>query len=102
MVFILMATTFPRISEWLMNQQSTVGPTFYNAWLPPADLELFLLMGIDPLVAWRKTSPRMFKRSFFAPTAAALVMAILHLTLSKALRYPAFVTPNRIYEELMG
>src|SRR6185436_13409864 len=32
MVFILVATTFPRISEWLLSQQ-TVGPTFYNAWL---------------------------------------------------------------------
>jgi cytochrome c-type biogenesis protein CcmF len=35
-VFIVVATTFPRISEWLLDQQSTVGPTFYNAWLPPA------------------------------------------------------------------
>ena len=67
MVFILVATTFPRISEWLMNQQSTVGPTFYNAWLPPAGLFLFALMGMGPLLAWRKTSPQMFKRGFVVP-----------------------------------
>jgi cytochrome c-type biogenesis protein CcmF len=102
MVFILVATTFPRISEWLMNQQSTVGPTFYNAWLPPAGLGLFFLMGVGPLVAWRKTSPALFKRSFFAPVAAALVMAILHVLVGKSFRFPPFVTPDRIYEGFVG
>ena len=102
MVFILVATTFPRISEWLMNQQSTVGPTFYNAWLPPAGLVLFALMGIGPLLAWRKTSPQMFKRSFFAPVAAGLSIVILHLVFGKSLRFPAFVTPDRIYEGFVG
>jgi cytochrome c-type biogenesis protein CcmF len=102
MVFILVATTFPRISEWLLKQESTVGPTFYNAWLPPGGLILFALMGIGPLLAWRKTSPKMFKRSFFAPTAAALVMAILHVALGKAIHFPPFVTPDRIYEGVTG
>jgi cytochrome c-type biogenesis protein CcmF len=102
MVFILVATTFPRISEWLMNQQSTVGPTFYNAWLPPAGLFLFALMGMGPLLAWRKTSPQMFKRGFVAPIAAGVVMAILHLAVGKAMRFPAFVTPDRIYEGAVG
>jgi cytochrome c-type biogenesis protein CcmF len=59
-------------------------------------------MGVGPLVAWRKTSTRMFKRSFFAPTAAALVMAILHVTLGRTIRFPAFVTPDRIYEGFVG
>jgi cytochrome c-type biogenesis protein CcmF len=102
MVFILVATTFPRISEWLMQQESTVGPTFYNAWLPPAGLFLFALMGIGPLLAWRKTSQRMFKRSFIAPIGAGLVVAILHVAVGSALRFPAFVTPDRIYEGFVG
>lgn len=102
MVFILVATTFPRISEWLMNQQSTVGPTFYNAWLPPAGLFLFALMGMGPLLAWRKTSPQMFKRGFFAPVAAGLVVALAHVLIGRSLRFPAFVTPDRIYEGFVG
>jgi cytochrome c-type biogenesis protein CcmF len=101
-VFIAVATTFPRISEWLLNQQSTVGPTFYNAWLPPAGLFLFALMGIGPLLAWRKTSPAMFRRGFFAPVAAAVVVGILHLSVGKSLRFPPFVTPERIYEGPVG
>src|SRR3954471_21744130 len=102
MVFILVATTFPRISEWLMDQQSTVGPTFYNAWLPPAGLFLFALMGMGPLLAWRKTSPQMFKRGFVVPIAAGLVVAILHVLVGPSMRFPAFVTPDRIYEGFVG
>jgi cytochrome c-type biogenesis protein CcmF len=102
MVFILVATTFPRISEWLMNQESTVGPTFYNAWLPPAGLFLFALMGIGPLLAWRKTSSKMFRRSFIVPIGAGVLVAVLHLALGSALRFPAFVTPDRIYEGFVG
>jgi cytochrome c-type biogenesis protein CcmF len=102
MVFILVATTFPRISEWLLDQKSTVGPTFYNAWLPPAGLFLFALMGMGPLLAWRKTSPQMFKRGFVAPVAAGAAFALLHVAFGKALRFPAFVTPDRIYEGFVG
>jgi cytochrome c-type biogenesis protein CcmF len=102
MVFILVATTFPRISEWLMDQQSTVGPTFYNAWLPPGGLFLFLLMGMGPLLAWRKTSPAMFRRGFIIPIAAGLAVGILHLALGRSLRFPAFITPDRIYEGFVG
>src|SRR5882757_6430155 len=102
MVFILVATTFPRISEWLMDQQSTVGPTFYNAWLPPAGLGLFALMGMGPLLAWRKTSSQMFKRSFLIPVTAGVTIAILHIVFGKALRFPAFVSPDRIYEGAVG
>ncbi|HKQ70668.1 MAG TPA: cytochrome c-type biogenesis CcmF C-terminal domain-containing protein [Polyangiaceae bacterium] len=102
MVFILVATTFPRISEWLMNQQSSVGPTFYNAWLPPLGLFLFALMGMGPLLGWRKTSPQMFKRGFFIPVGFGIAIAILHVLVGKALRFPPFVTPDRIYEGVVG
>jgi cytochrome c-type biogenesis protein CcmF len=101
-VFIAVATTFPRISEWLLNQESTVGPTFYNAWLPPAGLFLFALMGMGPLLAWRKTSPAMLKRGFIAPIAAGVVVSVLHLAFGHSLRFDPFVTPDRIYEGAVG
>jgi cytochrome c-type biogenesis protein CcmF len=101
-VFIAVATTFPRISEWLLKQESTVGPTFYNAWLPPAGLFLFALMGMGPLLAWRKTSPAMFKRSFFAPVTAGVVVGVLHIVFGSSLRFAPFVTPDRIYDGAVG
>ena len=101
-VFVLVATMFPRLSEWLLSQPSTVGPAFYNAWLPPAGLALFALMGIGTLLAWRKTSPGMLRRAFIAPVAAALAAGLLHLALGERLRLPPFVTPDRIYDGLTG
>ncbi|MET0591172.1 MAG: cytochrome c-type biogenesis CcmF C-terminal domain-containing protein, partial [Polyangiaceae bacterium] len=101
-VFIAVATTFPRISEWLLKQESTVGPTFYNAWLPPLGLFLFALMGVGPLLAWRKTSPAMLKRGFIAPIGAGVVVGILHLAVGHSLRFDPFVTPDRIYEGVVG
>src|SRR5262249_24092372 len=50
----------------------------------------------------RKTSPQMFKRGFLAPIAAGTVSALLHLAFGKALRFPAFVRPDRIYEGFVG
>jgi cytochrome c-type biogenesis protein CcmF len=102
MVFILVATTFPRISEWLMQQQSTVGPTFYNAWLPPAGLVLFALMGMGPLLGWRKTSPEMFRRGFTWPLVTGAAFAAVHLALGPSMRFPGLVTPDRIYEGFTG
>jgi cytochrome c-type biogenesis protein CcmF len=59
-------------------------------------------MGIGPLLAWRKTSPAMAKRAFFAPLTAGLAMGILHLVFGRSLRFPPFVTPDRIYEGFVG
>ena len=86
----------PQQAQQWAAYKSTLGPTFYNAWLPMPGLLLFLLMGMGPLLAWRKTSPQMFKRGFFAPIAAALVVGILHVALGKSFRFPALVTPERI------
>src|SRR4051812_16051345 len=67
MVFIAVATTWPRISEWLLDQKSTLGPTFYNMWIPPIAIAVIGLMGVAPLLGWRKTSPELFKKSFIFP-----------------------------------
>jgi cytochrome c-type biogenesis protein CcmF len=101
-VFIAVATVWPRISEWLLNQKSTLGPTFYNAWLPPVALMVFALMGVAPLLGWRKTSPELFAKSFRWPVAAMLLAAILHLSLGRRLGFPAFYDADAIYPDLLG
>jgi cytochrome c-type biogenesis protein CcmF len=67
--FILVATTFPLISEGLTGEKVTVGPPFYKAWVQPLGLMLLLLMGVGTLFGWKKTSPEALRRSFYAPTA---------------------------------
>ncbi|QQR90496.1 MAG: cytochrome c biogenesis protein CcsA [Myxococcales bacterium] len=58
--FILVATLFPRISEWLRNEVVTVGPSYFNKWIVPLGLILLLLMGIGPLLAWRRATKKKF------------------------------------------
>ena len=102
MVFITIATIWPRISEWLLDQKSTLGPTFYNAWIPPVALIVFLAMGVAPLLGWRKTSPELFRRSFRWPILTIVVVGVAHLVLGRRLGYPAFVTVDPIYAGALG
>ncbi len=95
--FIAIATTWPRISEWLLDQKSTLGPTFYNTWIPPIALVVFALMGAAPLLGWRKTSPALFKKSFIWPIAAMVVTGVVHVAIGHRLGFPAFVTGESIY-----
>ena len=101
-VFIATATVWPRISEVLLHQESALGPTFYNAWIPPVALCVFALMGIAPLLGWRKTSPELFKKSFIFPVAVMVAMMGLHLVFGKMVRFPPFVHIDAIYESSVG
>jgi cytochrome c-type biogenesis protein CcmF len=91
MVFILVATMFPKISEWLWDEKVTIGPTFFNRWMAPIGLLIFLLMGLAPLFGWRKTSGVSLKRAFSAPLVALVAAAALHFLFGKQLGFPALV-----------
>ncbi len=101
-VFIAMATTWPRISEAVLKQESTLGPTFYNTWIPPIALTVFFAMGAAPLLGWRKTSPELFLKSFRWPVAALITVGTLHLLVGKKFGYPAFYDAAPIYEGTLG
>lgn len=102
MVFIAAATVWPRISEWILDQKSALGPTFYNTWVPPIALTVFLLMGVAPLLGWRKTSPELFRKSFRWPVLATVLVAGAHLAFGRRLGFPAFVQVDPIYEGSLG
>jgi cytochrome c-type biogenesis protein CcmF len=102
MVFIAIATVWPRISEAFLDQKSTLGPTFYNMWIPPVALAVFALMGIAPLLGWRKTSPELFKKSFRWPVVALVLASVVHIAFGKSWGVPAFITVEPIYPGAMG
>src|SRR5207253_1752576 len=54
---------------------------YYNFFLHSFGLPLLLLMGIGPLVAWRRASLRALGRTFLWPLSAALVAGIVLLAL---------------------
>src|SRR6266852_6072936 len=70
---ILWGVVYPILSEVVTGQASTVSKPYYNFFLHAFGLPLLLLMGIGPLVAWRRASLRALGRTFLWPLSAALV-----------------------------
>ncbi len=101
MLFIALATMWPTISEHLLQAKATVGPTFYNAFVPPIALVLIFLMGTAPLLGWRKTTERLFYQSFTFPVAASLVAGAIHLAIGKKIGFPAFVQAEAVQQTLL-
>ena len=54
-----------------------VGPSFYNQINVPLGIALLFLMGICPLIAWRKASVSHLKRNFTMPLAAAIAAMVI-------------------------
>lgn len=102
MVFVAGATLFPKLSEWLYRETITVGPPFFNRWAAPIGLMLLLLMGLAPLLGWRKTSARSMRKAFVFPLLVMLVVAISHIALGKRFGMPAFVSHDALADGLMG
>lgn len=102
MLFIGVATMWPYLSAKLLGKQSTLGPAFYNAWVPILALVVFAMMGVAPLLGWRKTSSELFRKSFRWPVVVTLVVAVLHLGFGRRLGFPAFVRADPIYPGALG
>jgi cytochrome c-type biogenesis protein CcmF len=88
---ILWGVVYPILSEAVRGEQLTVGPPYYNFFLKAFGLPLLLLMGIGPLVAWRRASLRSLGRSFAWPAAVALATGILLLPLGAGESIPGLV-----------
>jgi cytochrome c-type biogenesis protein CcmF len=102
MLFVLVATTFPMISEALWNEKVTVGPPYYNAWVQPIGLTIFLLMGTGTLFGWKKTSDDALKRVFRFPVAVLVGFTLLQVVFGKALGFPPVVWAEPVYSGVMG
>src|SRR5207244_6888623 len=62
-------------------EAATVSKPYYNVCLHSFGVPLLLLMGIGPLVAWRRASLRALGRTFLWPLSAALTAGIVLLAL---------------------
>jgi cytochrome c-type biogenesis protein CcmF len=79
--FVLFATMFPTLSEAVTGERLTVGPPFFNLWLPPIGLVLLFLTGVGPLLAWRKSTLGNIRDSFLWPVVAGLTVAAAYFSL---------------------
>jgi cytochrome c-type biogenesis protein CcmF len=88
---VLWGVVYPILSEAVTGEERVVGPPYYNFFLRAFGLPLLLLMGIGPLLAWRRASVKGLRRSFFWPTAAALATGAVLLGLGAGSSIPGLI-----------
>jgi cytochrome c-type biogenesis protein CcmF len=74
---IFLGTIFPLLSEAVAGVQVSVGGPYFNSVTAPLFLTLVFLMGVGPIIAWRRASWDNLKRNFLWPSAAALIVALV-------------------------
>jgi len=86
----------------------SVGAPFFNKVNVPLAYALLLLMGVGPLIAWRRASLDNLKRNFTYPLAAAGTAAVLSLPWTRnpyallSFAICAFVTGTILFEFYKG
>lgn len=78
---VFFGTVYPLISEWVRDVKVTVGPPFYNQITTPIFLILIALMGICPLIGWRRASRENLIRNFLYPVSIAAVGGVIMFAL---------------------
>ena len=72
---VFFGTVFPLLSEAVRGVKVSVGAPFFNQVNVPLFLSLVFLMGVGPLIAWRRASLDNLKRNFLWPVALGIVAA---------------------------
>jgi cytochrome c-type biogenesis protein CcmF len=70
---VLWGVVYPILSEAVRGLPVTVGPPYYDFFALAFGLPLVLLMGIGPLVAWRRASLGALGAALLSPAVVALV-----------------------------
>src|SRR6267143_5305841 len=72
---VFFGTVFPLLSEAVRGVKVSVGMPFFNQVNVPLFLSLVFLMGVGPLIAWRRASLENLRRNFLWPVALGIVAA---------------------------
>ncbi|MCS6802067.1 MAG: heme lyase CcmF/NrfE family subunit [Chloroflexota bacterium] len=78
---IFWGTVYPLVSEATRGLKVTVGAPYYDEVVGPILLAVFLLMGIGPLIAWRRATVANLIRNFRWPVLGGLLTFGLCLAL---------------------
>jgi cytochrome c-type biogenesis protein CcmF len=73
---VLWGTVFPLVSQAVTGHKIMVDSPFYNAVNLPLAICILLLMGIGPLVAWRKSAVHSVLSSILYPLLAATILGL--------------------------
>ena len=72
---VFFGTVFPLLSEAMRGVKVSVGAPFFNQVNVPLFLSLIFLMGVGPLIAWRRASVENLKRNFLGPVLVGVAAA---------------------------
>jgi cytochrome c-type biogenesis protein CcmF len=89
---ILWGVVYPLVSEALRGESVVLGRSYYDFFLRAFGLPLLLLMGIGPLVAWRRASARTLVTTFRWPLAIAVAAGSALIALGAGSSIPGLVT----------
>ena len=107
---ILWGVLYPILSDAVRGETRSVSKPYYDFFLHTFGLPLLLLMGIGPLVAWRKASLRSLGKTFAVPFGVAVVTGVVLLVLGFGSSWPgllaytfcAFVAASIVLEFVRG
>jgi cytochrome c-type biogenesis protein CcmF len=74
---ILWGVMYPVLTQAVRGETRSVSKPYYDFFLHSFGLPLLLLMGIGPLVAWRRASLRALGKTFLIPLAVAVAVGIV-------------------------
>ncbi len=74
---VLWGTVFPMISEAVRGVKITVGPPFFNKIMVPIGIVLLFLIGVGPLIAWRRASLQNLRKNFQIPVILMLAAGLI-------------------------
>jgi cytochrome c-type biogenesis protein CcmF len=73
---ILVGTIYPLFVEALTNQQVTVGGPYFDETVTPIFLLLLFLVGVGPLLPWRRASGEQIRRRATGPAVVGAITVI--------------------------
>src|SRR5688500_7104209 len=88
---ILWGVAYPILHEAVTGETRIVGRGYYDFFVRAFGLPLLLLMGIGPLVAWRRASLRSLGLTFAWPAGAALGAGVLLLAFGAGSSIPGLI-----------
>jgi cytochrome c-type biogenesis protein CcmF len=88
---ILWGVIFPILTQLYDGQTRTIGRPYYDFFLRAFGLPLLLLMGIGPLIAWRRTSWRALARTLRWPLTVGVVAGALLIVVGAGSSRPGLI-----------
>ena len=88
---VLWGVLFPIVTQLVKGETRTMGRPYYDFFLRAFGLPLLLLMGIGPLIAWRKTSVRALSKTLVWPLVTSIVAGVVLVLIGAGTSSPGLI-----------